>query len=118
MNSRIGRSALLLLTVAFAVVGCASGKPDDQGASGGAAAEEERLVGKSATLIVYGLACPSCAASVERQLMQTPGVTACDVDVGNNLVTLALDPNHPPTQKQVKDAVKYGGAVLVELRQP
>lgn len=78
----------------------------------------ERLIGKSATLLVQGMACPSCAANIERQLMQTRGVLAVEIDVSNSVVRVALDPTDPPTHREVKEAIQYAGGVLVSLEQP
>lgn len=82
------------------------------------AMEDDRLVGKSASMLVHGLACPSCAMGVEKQLKQTAGVKSVTMDVSTGMVTLELDPENPPTRTTIKDAVRHGGAVLVELRQP
>jgi copper chaperone CopZ len=76
------------------------------------------LGGSSATLTVHGLACPLCAKGVDKELRTLPGVQPVDMDVINGLVRITFDPANPPTRLAVIDAVRFGGAVLIDLRQP
>lgn len=125
--------AMVVVTVTGLVGGCAAvGAGAGAGMAGShtgtakkttpqASAQQAKptpLVGKSATLTVHGLACPSCAAGVDKMLRQTKGVKAIEMDVVTGVVRLTLDPDAPPTRQDVENAVKWGGAVLVGLSQP
>lgn len=125
--SKVGMYLVLVSVSGLIGVGCAESR--DAGASGRAvqgsgkllrkaAPADDRLVGKGATLIVHGLACPSCAVGVERQLRQLGGVKAVEMDVTTGVVLLEIEPEKAPTRAEIKDAVRYGGGVLVEIRQP
>lgn len=76
------------------------------------------LKGTSATVLVHGLACPSCAQGVERQLRQTVGVTGVTMDVVTGMVQVTWKPGAVITEKDLRDAVRWGGGVYVKLIQP
>lgn len=119
---RVDLSAAVVAVVLTGVLsGCtapSAGPRADIARSAPAAEAEDRLVGKSATLLVHGVACPHCAEGVDAQLRLTPGVRSVSMDVVQGVVRLELDPEKPPTSDEIKAAVRHGGAVLVELRQP
>lgn len=126
--------AMVVVTLAGLMGGCAAAgagagagmgadrtRASSQTTPPGSAAQQAKpqpLIGKSATLTVHGLACPACAAGVDKMLRQTKGVKAIEMDVVTGVVKLTLDPEAPPTKQDVENAVKWGGAVLVELSQP
>lgn len=130
MTPREATRSRLLLWVAVVVgsavsAGCTAGRAGGGSGPGPKMVErvepsldDERLTGRSATLLVHGLACPSCATGVEKQLRQTAGVTGVELDVPSGRVVVTLDPARTPTRREIKDAVRHGGAILVELNQP
>lgn len=79
---------------------------------------EPDLTGGTLTLIVHGLACPSCAAEVDRQLRQVPSVREVTMDVSAGIVQVAYDAERPPAAKDIRDAVRWGGATVISLEQP
>ena len=77
-----------------------------------------RLTGASATLITHGLACPSCAKGVQRELKELKGVRSFELDVVEDRIEIELDPAYPVTREQLKQSISWGGAILLDVRQP
>ncbi len=112
-----------MFTVAVWVplVGCATSAQHSSPATAPTPVErfpERALRGGSATLTVQGLSCPICVAGVDRQLRQIPGLSEVESDVGSGVVKITFESARPPTARAVSDAVRWGGATLLELRQP
>ncbi len=63
----------------------------------------------SATLTVYGMACPLCANNVDKNLEALPGVSKVEIDMGNGLVKVDLNGPVRPTPKQLADTVERSG---------
>jgi copper chaperone CopZ len=115
------RALVCFVLTTGVMTGCAStpGKPATASTpTAPAAVRSEPLVGRSATLIVTGLACPSCAAQVDRLLRQVKGVQDVQMDIVTGVIRLTLDPAAPPTRQDVTEAVRWGGAIVIEVQQP
>lgn len=76
------------------------------------------LTGTTATLIVHGLACPSCAHGVLRELKRLEGVTDAELDTIHGEAMIEFKEGQAPTWEQVRQAVSWGGGVLVDIEQP
>lgn len=83
-----------------------------------AATAPSPLAGNSATVLVHGLACPSCAQGVERQLKQIPGVERVSMDVVTGMVQVDWKTGSKVTEQDLRDAVRWGGGVYVKRVRP
>jgi copper chaperone CopZ len=128
LNVRI--ACVLLMACVSGAGGCAAGGGRAPGHSKGGtpvvevpinkppATQPFVLTGSSATLIIHGLACPSCARGVQRELKQLPGITGVELDSVEGIVTLDFDERRPPNSAELKQAVQWGGAILLEIHRP
>lgn len=118
-----------LVTSAWLVSGCdaspsvaarhASAAAPGPGVSGDpSAADEPILQGGTLTLLVSGLTCPSCVRQVDTQLRQLPGVREVQFDTAAGTVRVVYDAQRPPRASEVKEAVRWGGGVVVAIEQP
>lgn len=82
------------------------------------AADEPQLAGGSFTLLVQGLTCPSCVRQVDAQLRQLPSVREVAFDVAAGTVRVTYDPQRPPRASDVREAVRWGGGVVIAIEQP
>lgn len=114
--------ALTLFLVA-SLLGCqaplaAQEPPGDSGSPGtvglNASANEE----PAAVLWVKGLACPFCTYNVERQLRKVPGVKSVAVTLETGQVTVTLSKEQPPSEKQLRKAVKESGFTVDRVEMP
>ncbi|MEM7627592.1 MAG: heavy metal-associated domain-containing protein [Planctomycetota bacterium] len=63
-----------------------------------------------ATIEAKGMGCPLCASSADRRLKKIDGVTWTNIDLGNGLVTVGLDPNKPtPEAEDLQNAIRDAG---------
>ncbi len=69
-------------------------------------------------LWVKGLACPFCTYNVERQLRKVPGVKSVDVTLETGRVTVALSKGQPPSEEQLRKAVKESGFTVDRVEMP
>jgi copper chaperone CopZ len=74
--------------------------------------------GGKAVLTVYGMSCPLCANNVDKVLLDVPGVTGVDVDMGSGRATVSLDSKAPPTRRMLEDAVHKSGFTLQKVEVP
>lgn len=81
-------------------------------------AEETPIESSSATLVVHGMGCPLCANNVDKQLLDVPGVTGVDIDLGSGTVNVQLAETNRPTQAQLAQAVEDSGFTLVSIATP
>ncbi|MFN0060636.1 MAG: heavy-metal-associated domain-containing protein [Planctomycetota bacterium] len=72
----------------------------------------------TATLIVYGMSCPLCANNVDKQLLDVPGVSGVNVDMGTGEAKVRFLPGARVTKQQLSDAINKSGFTLAELRVP
>lgn len=72
-----------------------------------------------ATIDAKGMGCPLCASSADRRLKKVDGVMWTNIDLGNGLVTIGLDPNKPtPTAEDLKAAVQDAGFTAEKVTLP
>lgn len=119
------RRLFLLSLSAICCTGCSStptepvrGPSTLQSAAVAPVVKKARLSGSSATLVVHGLSCPHCAQGVQRELRQIPGIRTVDLDPSEGVAEITYDEAQAPTEEDVKNAVRWGGAILIEVRQP
>ncbi|MFB6249328.1 MAG: heavy-metal-associated domain-containing protein [Salinibacter sp.] len=79
--------------------------------------QQDRVRSPDATVYVDGLACPFCAYGLEKKLKTLDALQKMDVQLEKGRVRLAFVEGHPPTKKQIRQAVKEAGftARRVEL---
>ncbi len=66
---------------------------------------------------VGGLACPFCAYGLEKHLGRLPGVESVETDLAHGQVVLRIEKNgNPPTEEQIREAVKRAGFTVIEIR--
>lgn len=82
------------------------------------ASDEPLLQGGTFTLLVQGLTCPSCVRQVDAQLRQLPSVREVMFDVAAGTVRVTYDPQRPPRASDVREAVRWGGGVVIAIEQP
>jgi len=115
--------ALILFLVA-SLLGCqappAVQTPSVEGVASGdivssnTAANERR----SAVLWVKGLACPFCTYNVERQLRKVPGVKSVAVTLETGKVRVVVSKEQPPSEEQLRKAIKESGFTVDRVEMP
>ena len=117
-NRRLAGSGLILLTLLLAA-GCQQQAGGEGKAAGPLTAGQTGFIDTpSATVVVHGMGCPQCASSVDRLLMDVPGVRDVSVDLGSGQVKVAFDDPLRPTREQLADAVRKSGYKLVRIDTP
>lgn len=83
-----------------------------------ASLDETPVAGREAVLTVYGMSCPLCANNVDKMLLEVPGVTAVNVDMGTGEARVTLDGSTPVTRRQLADAIDRSGFTLQRIDFP
>lgn len=72
-----------------------------------------------ATINAKGMGCPLCASSADRRLMKVDGVKWTNIDLGNGIVTVGLDPEKPaPSAESLQTAIRDAGFTAEEVTMP
>lgn len=58
---------------------------------------------------VKGMTCPSCAASVERELKVLPQVASVSISLKQNTATIVMKEGQSPPKDQIKRAIEKAG---------
>ena len=69
-------------------------------------------------LTVYGMSCPLCANNVDAMLLDVPGVTDVNVDMGTGRATVQLDGHTPVSRRQLAGAIDRSGFSLRRIDVP
>lgn len=101
---------------ALTLTGCAGGPT--AGNQPGIEEPAAVLESPTATLIVHGMSCPLCANNVDKQLLDVPGVSDVNVDMGTGEAKVKFMPGAKVTKQQLADAVDKSGFTLAEVRVP
>ena len=72
--------------------------------------------GKVMTVKIDGMTCPSCAASVENQLMKLDTVDSVDISLSKGIATVTLKEGKVLKENAVKNAVKDAGFKAIEVK--
>lgn len=67
---------------------------------------------------IKGMTCPSCAASVERELKALPQVASVSISLKQNTATIILKEGQVLSENQVKGAVEKAGYSIDEKAKP
>ncbi len=67
---------------------------------------------------IKGMTCPSCAASVERELKALPQVSSVSISLRQNTATVVLKEGQNLSQDQIKHAVEKAGYSIDEKVAP
>lgn len=95
----------------------AAGNDSDAGATSGATSGGGGEA--TATISAKGMGCPLCASSADRRLMKVDGVTWTNIDLGNGLVTVGLDPEKPtPAAEDLQKAIRDAGFTAEKVTLP
>lgn len=105
-----------LSVATLALTGCAGGST--AGNQPGIAEPAAVVDSLTATLIVHGMSCPLCANNVDKQLLDVPGVSDVNVDMGTGEAKVKFMPGAKVTKQQLADAVDKSGFTLAEVRVP
>ncbi len=66
-----------------------------------------------------GMGCPLCASSADRRLMKVDGVKWTNIDLGNGIVTVGLDPEKPaPAAQDLQAAIRDAGFTAEQVTMP
>ena len=95
--------SLILALVSLSLVACSSAPSADTAASA------EPIVGDHIVLRVTGLSCPQCSSNIDKTLARVRGVRSTTVDLSTGLVTVAINPDAPPSLKMLSAAVEEAG---------
>lgn len=109
------RAMMGLAGIVAGVMWACAGTTAVQGERPSAAELDAPVQGSMAVLTVYGMSCPLCANNVDKVLMDVPGVTGVDVDMGTGRATVSLDSKTPPTRRMLEDAVHKSGFTLQKV---
>jgi len=114
--------ALTLILVA-SLFGCqapltAQELPRDDGSPGTVSVDDSDNEEPVAVLWVKGLACPFCTYNVERQLRKVPGVKNVAVTLETGKVSVILSEEQPPSEEQLRIAVKESGFTVDRVEMP
>jgi copper chaperone CopZ len=63
----------------------------------------------SQQIVVTGMTCGSCAASIKKAFMKNPGVKEVSVDVKSGKVLLTFLPEKTMSESQIRETVKGAG---------
>lgn len=74
------------------------------------------LQAKTVTLNVQGMMCESCAQSVTDGFMDVEGVTAVQVDLEDQTVTIDMDDQHDITDQQAAKIMTDRGYVFQSMQ--
>lgn len=105
-----------LSVATVALTGCAGGPT--AGNQPGSDEPAAVVDSPTATLIVHGMSCPLCANNVDKQLLDVPGVSGVNVDMGTGEAKVKFMPGAKVTKQQLADAVDKSGFTLAEVRVP
>lgn len=67
---------------------------------------------------IKGMTCPSCAASVERELKALPQVAKIAISLKQNTATIAVKDGQNLSQEQIKNAIEKAGYSVDETAAP
>lgn len=67
---------------------------------------------------ITGMTCPSCAASVERELKSLPQVAKVEISLKQNTAIIVLKEGQNLPQSQIKQAVEKAGYSVDEAAAP
>lgn len=72
-----------------------------------------------ATINAKGMGCPLCASSADRRLKKVDGVKWTNIDLGNGVVTVGLDPEKPaPAAEDLQAAIRDAGFTADDVTMP
>jgi copper chaperone CopZ len=83
-----------------------------------ASLDETPVAGREAVLTVYGMSCPLCANNVDKMLLEIPGVTVVNVDMGTGEARVSFDGSTPVTRRQLAEAIDRSGFTLQRIDIP
>lgn len=94
---------------------CAAKKANDKATDAAPAAAAEPV----ATINAKGMGCPLCASSADRRLKKVDGVKWTNIDLGNGVVTVGLDPEKPaPSAESLQTAIRDAGFTAEDVTMP
>ncbi len=110
---RFNRAMLWVATALVLVVGLFPNyvgliAPDQGEATPSNAAATEK-----ATVRIEGMTCEACTVHVKKELLTVPGVASASVNYSEGLATVFFEPNSPPANEQVVQAVERTGYKVV-----
>jgi copper chaperone CopZ len=120
MNSIRIYSILVIMAAAPMLILGACGAAGERAhvADAAVTTDDDPIRGGVAVLTVYGMSCPLCANNVDNVLLDVPGVTGVDVDMGTGRATVRLDAKRPPTRAMLARAVEKSGFSLQGIEVP
>lgn len=72
--------------------------------------------GKTITVKIDGMTCPSCAASVEGQVNKLDGVSDIDISLTKGTATITLKEGKSVPDSAIKEAVKKAGFKAISIQ--
>lgn len=70
---------------------------------------------KTLTAQVDGMTCPSCAASVEREVKKIKGVSDVSINIRSGKVEIIFKDDQTPSEENIIQAIKKAGYKLVSI---
>ena len=72
-----------------------------------------------ATISASGMSCPLCASNIDRRLQKVDGVKWTNIDLGNGIVTVGLEPDaEAPAAEELQTAIRDAGYTAGEVTMP
>jgi copper chaperone CopZ len=109
---RLGCTVIVCCGV-LVMAGCARPEPVD-----GIRADTAPIDGPRATIVVHGMSCPLCAANVERELSEVPGVATVALNLDTGEVAVTFGDGERPSKADLAEAIDRTGFTLKGIYVP